>query len=252
VSASNVSYNFAGKTILVTGASSGIGKSCAERLAGSGARVLAVGRQAKTLAAVNGIREPDRLVADLTDEVQVKALAKSIKAGGIAMDGCVFAAGMHSFRPLMVEDFGNLAKPWIVNTQSTLGLIAALVKARLLVKRASLVLFSSAAARTGSPGALAYAASKGALEAASATLALELGSTGMRVNTVAPGVVKTPMSDAFIEKLTPEQRARVESHHPMGFGSPEDVSGPVAFLLSEDARWINGAVLPVDGGYSIA
>jgi NAD(P)-dependent dehydrogenase (short-subunit alcohol dehydrogenase family) len=90
------------------------------------------------------------------------------------------------------------------------------------------------------------------LEAASATLALELGSTGMRVNTVAPGVVKTPMSDAFIEKLTPEQRARVESHHPMGFGSPEDVSGPVAFLLSEDARWINGAVLPVDGGYSIA
>jgi len=245
-------WDFSGKTILVTGASSGIGKSCAELLAAAGARVIATGRRAEALAEVHGVGEPDRRAVDLTDESAMKAFVNELSAAGCKFDGCVLAAGAHTFRPLMLETFDELAKPWKINVQSCLGLVAALAKSRKFTKGASVVLFSSAAARIGSPGAVAYVASKGAVEAATATLALELGSMGVRVNAVAPGVVKTPMSEAFLAKLSAEQLDRVKAHHPMGLGSPEDLAGPVAFLLSDEARWINGVVLAVDGGYSIA
>lgn len=248
----SVNWNFSDRTILVTGASSGIGKSCAELLAGAGARVVAVGRRTEALADVRGVAEADRIALELTNEASVKTLVKALSDAGCKLAGCVLAAGAHTFRPLMLESFDELARPWKVNVQSCLGLLAGLIKSRMFERSASVVLFSSAAARIGSPGAVAYAASKGAIEAATATLAIELAYLGVRVNAVAPGVVKTPMSEVFLAKLSAEQMERIAARHPMGLGSPEDVAGPVAFLLSDEARWINGVVLAVDGGYSIA
>jgi NAD(P)-dependent dehydrogenase (short-subunit alcohol dehydrogenase family) len=245
-------FDLDGKTILVTGASSGIGKSCVERIVRSGARVIAIGRSAEKLAALAGVAGDDQHVLDLLDEAALKGFVKALKRVGIQLSGCVLAAGTHSFRPFILEGFAEIAMPWLINVQSCLALIASLAKSRILARGASIVLFSSAAARTGSPAAASYAASKGAIEAATYTLALELGVSGVRVNAVAPGVVKTAMSESFLAKLSSEQFARLEAHHPMGLGTPEDVSGPATFLLTDDARWINGAILPIDGGYSIS
>jgi NAD(P)-dependent dehydrogenase (short-subunit alcohol dehydrogenase family) len=122
----------------------------------------------------------------------------------------------------------------------------------MVAKGGSVVLFSSAAARKAGAGAASYAASKGAIEAATYALALELASQRIRVNAVSAGVVRTPMSEGFLSKLTAEQLSALEARHPMGLGAPKDVVGPVMFLLSDQARWITGTVLPVDGGYSIA
>ena len=241
-----------GSTILVTGASSGLGKACAERLIREGANVIAVGRSESTLLTIEGIVQTNIMVADLLQQHEIQKLANELKASQRTLNGCVLAAGVHSFRPIMLESFAGSGKPMASNVQSPLALIASLVKSRLLARGASIVLFSSAAARTGSPLAVAYAASKGALESATYTLALELAPQAIRVNAVAPGVIRTPMSNGFLSKLTAEQVARLDSRHVLGPGSPADISGPVAFLLSDDARWVTGTVLPVDGGFSIS
>ena len=243
--------NFSGKKILVTGASSGIGRAIAQRLTSAHASVIAVGRNESALAELN-LPAQQIYTLDLTDEPAVKAAIPLLKSQAGPFDGCVLAAGIHTFRPIMMETFGDISRPWEINTRSSLGFLALLLKSRLIAKGASIVLFSSAAARRAGAGAVSYAASKGAIESATYALALELASQRIRVNAISAGVVRTPMSDGFLSKLTAEQLASLEGRHPMGFGQPDDVAGPVLFLLSDEARWISGAVLPVDGGYSIA
>lgn len=242
---------FAGKSILVSGASSGIGRACAVKLAEAGANLVLLGRDESALSSL-GISSARVYSVNLAIEPEVKALVPQLKADINALHGCVLAAGLHSFRPMMMESFDDIARPWSINAQSSLGLVALLLKARLLAKGASVVLFSSAAARTGGAGAVSYAASKGAIEGTTHSLALELAAQRIRVNAVSPGVVRTPMSEKFLSRLTSEQLAALEARHPMGIGSPEDVVGPVLFLLSDLSRWVTGTVLPVDGGYAVS
>jgi NAD(P)-dependent dehydrogenase (short-subunit alcohol dehydrogenase family) len=244
-------FDFTGKKILVTGASSGLGQGCAAYLTAAGAQIIAVARRPCTASDI-GLPERTAIYeADLCDESATKNLVRELKQRFGALDGCVLAAGLHTFRPIVMESYADLSRPWAINVQACLGLVAMLAKNRMLGKDSSIVLFSSASARSASPGAVSYAASKGAIEAATYTLALEFAGQRIRVNAVAPGVVPTPMSQSFLSKLTPEQKERLEAHHPLGFGTIEDVVGPVAFLLSAQARWITGVVLPVDGGFSV-
>ena len=240
-----------GKRILVTGASSGIGRACALRLSAAGAFVIAAGRNESRLHEL-GIASGSTQPLDLLDETAVKAFVQRLKADAAPLDGCILAAGLHTFRPMMMESYQDILKPWASNVQGNLGLLAQLLKARLLGKNASIVLFSSAAAHKAGAGAVSYAASKGAIESATHALALELAAQRIRVNAVAAGVVRTPMSEGFLNKLSAGQLAALEVNHPLGFGTPEDVAGPVLFLLSDEARWITGAVIAVDGGYSVA
>ena len=240
-----------GKTFLVTGASSGIGRACALALIAAGANVILVGRSKATLCEIGG--ESTKIYElDLLDQPAVKSLVSRMKEEVGPVDGCVLAAGVHSFRPFLLETFEDIQRPWALNTQAALALTAQLLKARLISKGAGLVLFSSAAAHLAGAGAVSYAASKGAIESATRALALEFATYRIRVNAISAGVVRTPMSDGFLAKLTAEHKKILESRHPLGFGSPEDVAGPVLFLLSDHARWMTGAVLPVDGGFTIA
>jgi NAD(P)-dependent dehydrogenase (short-subunit alcohol dehydrogenase family) len=242
--------DFSGKNILLTGASSGIGRACALRLIAAGANIVAVGRNEGALREI-GIAAERIYIIDLLDEAAIKVLISRLKADVGPLDGCVFAAGMHTFRPLLMESFDDIYRPWAINAQSPLGFLALLIKGRLLAKGGSLVLFSSTAARMAAAGAVSYAASKGAIESATHGLAIELAGQNIRVNAISPGVVRTPMSEAFLSKLTANQLIALEARHPMGFGMPDDVASPVLFLLSNEARWITGIVLPVDGGYAI-
>jgi NAD(P)-dependent dehydrogenase (short-subunit alcohol dehydrogenase family) len=176
----------------------------------------------------------------------------SVKAdGGGAIHGWVLAAGVQKIRPLMMESRATLDSSWATNVQGGLLLLALAAKARMIAAGGSIVLFSSAATHSSGAGLVSYAATKGALEAATRSLALELAAQKIRVNAVAPGVVKTPMSDSYMAKLTEEQVRAIEREHPLGFGSPEDIAGPVAFLLSDESRWFTGQTMFIDGGLTI-
>lgn len=237
-----------GKTVLVTGASSGLGLRCAELAREQQATVIAVCRKPEALP--EALRqEPHRAIAcDVSEEAQVQSLLREVKALGRPVDGWVLAAGMQEVRPLMMETRQTLERSWATNVYGSLGLLGAALKLRLVSKGGSIVLFSSAAAHAGGAGIASYAATKGALEAATHSLAMELSGQRIRVNAIAPGVVRTPMSDKYMGKLTPQQIEAVEAHHPLGLGTPDAIAQPVLFLLSEAAQWITGSVLLIDGG----
>ncbi len=244
--------DFQGKTIVVTGASSGLGRSCAERLGREGANLVLVGRKANEIEAVAASCGGAPMVGDLTDKAFVASVVSEVRSRSGTAHGWVLAAGAHALLPLMMEGADKLIALWRSNVLTSLGLVAAAFKGRVVAPRGSIVFFSSVVTRAGGAGMVSYASTKGALEGAVRSLSLEVSSQGIRVNAIAPGVVDTPMSEAYLSKLPPENAERVRTSHPLGVGRPEDVSGPVAFLLSDDARWITGSVLVVDGGLSAA
>ncbi len=244
---------FENKTVLVTGASSGIGLAAASLLAGEGARVIAVSRDAERLErAIAQWEEPGRHVAlpfDARNDALVDAAAATIRQSYKPLHGAVLCAGQHALRPLQL-----LKSEWI-DELLTSNLTATLLCSKLFLRCAgpeggALVWLSSVAALTGNAAETVYSAAKGALISACRSAAVELAPRRIRVNVVAPGVVETPMSQAWLQNLTAEQLAAVKQRHLLGFGSPADVAEPIAFLLGEQARWITGTTLVADGGFS--
>jgi NAD(P)-dependent dehydrogenase (short-subunit alcohol dehydrogenase family) len=238
---------------LVTGASSGIGFAAAQRLASEGACVLAVARdEAKLQAAIAQWPHPERHVAlafDASDEAAVEKGFARIREFQMPVSVAVCAAGMHMMRPLNLMKRGHFDQVLAANVQSAL-LCSKAVAKQIPANGGSIVWLASAAGLVGNFGESAYAAAKGALIAACRSVATELAPKRVRVNCVAPAVVKTPMSEAWLKQLTPDQSAGVEKRHLLGLGEPDDVAGAIAFLASPDARWITGTCVAVDGGFT--
>jgi NAD(P)-dependent dehydrogenase (short-subunit alcohol dehydrogenase family) len=245
--------DFTGRTVLVTGASSGIGRDTALLLSQLGARLILVGRNEERLAETMRSLDGDGHKAesfDLSSTDDISHWLKTMSGSSGPLHGLVHSAGMHKLRPLRVLSSQAVDEVMRINVGAAIGLAKGFCQKGVSAPGGSIVLLSSVAALTGQAGLAAYAASKGAVVALTRTLAVELASQDIRVNCVAPGLVTTEMGRGLLTALTPGQCDALKAEHLLGFGSPRDVSNAIVFLLAETARWITGTVLVVDGGYT--
>lgn len=243
-------FNLEGKRILVTGASSGIGRACAIMLSELGANVILTGRRAEALDETwRRMKNQDRHLIYPCDITFSAEVAELVKIGG-KIDGLVHAAGVAPMCPVGFIDSDAIEKVMKTNYYSFLELMRHYSKIRNRGPGLSVVAISSVSAEVGWSAGTLYCGSKGALSASVRSLALELACKGIRVNAVCPSNIKTPLYDAGAADMnTDEGLAAIAAKQPLGLGLPEQVASAVAFLLSDAASFITGVNLPVDGGY---
>jgi NAD(P)-dependent dehydrogenase (short-subunit alcohol dehydrogenase family) len=242
-----------GRTILVTGASSGLGKGIAELLSRLGAKLVLVARDGTRLDITRSSLAGQDHATEIFDLAQTDAIPgwmrEVTKRHGI-LHGVVHSAGILTTKPLRMQ----MATDWEGAMRLNVAAAAALAKGfrqkGVYAGTGSIVFLSSVMALVGQPGQVLYSATKGALVAMTRSMALELAREGIRVNCVAPAVVLAGMSEDLQRNVSPEQFAAITAMHPLGLGQPLDVANAVAFLLADTARWITGTTLTVDGGYT--
>ena len=237
------------KTILITGASSGIGKQAAILCSEMGAKVCITGRDKKRLAEtfqlLNG-RGHYQATCDLVNENERTAFIESLPN----IDGLVHCAGIIMPMPVKFIEDKHIQQVMGTNFNSAVLLVSRLLKTKKLNKNSSLVFISSIAAHFPYIGGALYNSSKAAIEAYSRNIAQEMSGMGLRSNCIVPAMVDTPMYEETLKgiKLTHEEYS---AKYPLGIGKPEDIANAAIFLLSEAARWITGTNLLIDGGYAL-
>jgi NAD(P)-dependent dehydrogenase (short-subunit alcohol dehydrogenase family) len=241
-----------GHKIMITGASSGIGRETAVMLSRLGATLVLCGRNEERLKAVADRLEPAEHALEFYDFHDLDGIGEWLK--GVVqrngpLDGLVHSAGIPAMIPLRTLRIDQIRETLDVNLASAIVLAKAFRIRTNHKPKSSLVLLSSSAGLTGEVATSAYAASKGGIVGLTRALAMELVKEGIRVNCVAPGFVKSELFDLYSERVTPEHLAEAEASFPLGFGEPLDIAYAIAYLLAETGRWITGTILPVDGGY---
>ena len=247
----------AGKVILVTGGAGGFGRATARMLAMSGARVAVLDRVDPRLAAEEAAGLA--IACDVTDRAAVVAAVQQVQDEFGRLDGLFNNAGVGGTGQGVLFDgfdFDVYHHTVAVNLHGVVNVLHAAAQAMTPnpgPERGAVVNTSSVAGVWGIAGGLGYAASKHAVIGVTKTAALELGPRGIRVNAICPGVARTAMpAESYGEaaEFSTELEARYAKWNPMGrIGEPEDIAAAVCFLLSDQSTWVNGAVLPIDGGY---
>ena len=242
-------FTLKGKTILVTGASSGIGQATAVECAQMGAEVVITGRDTERLqATADLVGAPKALiVADLTNQEDVERLVAALPP----LDGAVLCAGNSTTLPLQFGSREKFDEMFNVNFFAPVELLRLMYKKKVLQKGASVVLIASiGGTHSFMPGNGVYGASKAALNSLMKYAAREYASRKIRVNSICPGMVDTPLIHRGT--ITEEQLAEDAKRYPLGrYGKPDDIANGAVYLLSDASSWLTGHDLVIDGGFSI-
>lgn len=247
----NNPFSLEGKTILVTGASSGIGRSTAVECSKAGASVVLTARNEErlkeTLSMLTG-EGHSYIVADLANEEQMDRLVAEMPI----INGLVNNAGFNIMQLVPFIKDEDLIKVIRVNLEAPILLTHKVVKKKKIAKESSIVFTSSIAGKgVCSAGNSLYSASKGGLTAFMKNAALELASKKIRCNAVLPGMVETPLKEGK-SNITEEQWEINKQLYPLKrFGNPEDVAYAIIYLLSDASAWMTGSELVIDGGRSL-
>jgi len=240
-----------GRHLLVTGASSGIGRATAILLSQLGARVTLTGRDADRLGkTVDLMAGTDHRAVpfDLGMIDEIPAWLRGLAQTGGPFAGLAHCAGVQVSKPIRNADAAFMNDMFRINVSAGLSLARAFRQRGSAVEGAGIVFVASASAFVGQAGNVVYCAAKGAVVAAARALAVELARDKIRVNCVCPALVDTEMADRFRSTMSEAQFAEYLMHYPMGIGRPEDVANAIAFLIADTARWMTGSSLLLDGG----
>lgn len=246
-------FNLLGRTIVITGASSGIGRQCAIECSKMGATVILVARNYERLKDTfdNLVSDNNKIFcADLTSTDQVIDLSQKIGKEIGKIDGIVHCAGISTTLPFKSVSAEKIECFFRSNVFSAIELTRELCKVKFMNEGASIIFFSSVMGCVGESGKSLYSMTKGALIAAARSLACEFAKRKIRVNCVSPGAILTPINANLPHMTDPDLRKKLEDKHLLGFGQTEDIANAVIYLLSNASRWVTGQNLIVDGGYT--
>lgn len=248
-------FSLEGKTIVVTGASSGIGRQVAISCSQMGAKVALIGRNVERLEETESQLVGDGHLTvsyDLTDLNHQKELVAGIVAKMGVIDGLVNCAGISTVLPFKMMKPEKVDEFFRTNVYATIELTRQVLGSKNVNKEgASVIFFASVMGSVGEMAKSLYSFTKGALISGCRSLAIEYAPKKVRVNVISPGVVETPINKNQPYLADPEKREKTEAMHPLGIGQTEDVANACIFLLSDASRWITGQNIIVDGGYTI-
>ena len=243
-------FSLENKTILVTGGTSGIGRSIAIECSRMGARIILVARNKQRLEEVFQLLQGDGhsfLSIDLTSEVELDNMVETLPK----LDGVASNAGIVKSQVSQLSDKSDIQQIFEINTFSHIRLIQLLQQKKRLNKGASIVFTSSiSGVFCGAIGSSLYGSTKAALNGFTKALALELAPRNIRVNTINPGMINTGIFDQTV--LSKEQFDEDVKRYPLKrYGNPEEVAYAVVYLLSDATAWMTGSSILLDGGYSV-
>ena len=245
---------FANHRILVTGASSGIGRATAILLSQCGAQITISGRNPErlgiTLDMLQGTGHQTSLVA-LSDADSVADWVKSLAMANEPFDGIFHAAGIVKLKPIRLLKQTHLDEVMGSSLMASFGIARAAAQKGVMKDGASIVYMSSVASSRGQVANSAYSAAKSAIESLTRSLACEMAPRRIRVNAIASGAVETEMHVGLINQMGETNVENYASQHLLGFGTPLDIAYAAAFLLSPVTPWITGTTIVVDGGYMV-
>lgn len=250
----NLAFSLSNKNIIITGASSGIGRECAITFSQLGANVILIARNEERLKQTfNKLSKGNHIVIvqDITkyDKLE-KIVSNTVKKVG-KISGFVHSAGIEMTLPLRSMNPSYYENIFRINVISGFEFARIISKKKYFEQRgASFIFISSVMGILGQAGKVGYCSSKGALISGIKAMALELASKNIRVNCILPGVVETEMTNKMFDKFSEDSKKMTINMHPLGLGKPSDIAYGCVYLLSDAALWITGTNLVIDGGYS--
>lgn len=248
-------FSLEGKVVVISGAASGIARQCAISCSKMGAKLILLDLNAEglkqTMTMVERPEDHFSVAVNLTDYERVPEVIKDAVAKVGRITGLLNCAGISTTLPLNVAKPDVLDKFFHVNVYTAYFLAQTVCKVGNFSKEGgSIVFFSSAAGQFGETCKSIYGMTKGALYSCAKSLACELARKNIRVNSISPGVIVTPINMNLPHIADPEQRKQTEALHLLGLGNPDDIANACIYLLSDASRWVTGSNLVVDGGYT--